>query len=351
MSVVGNRPQFVQLGPIVRACEARDGVEHVIVHAGQHYDTLLSDAFAEDLGIPKADVHLGVSPSTHGRQTAAMLAQMDRVLEDHRPHWLLAYGDTNSTTAAALAAAKMQVKLARLEAGLRSFNRRTPEELNRVVTDHLSDLLLAPTDTAFQNLAAEGLGEHSIKVGDVRTDVCLRTRDAVAEQPVQLPKGIDPNQPYVLATIHRTKNIDDPSRLRQILTALQSMSVPVVLLAHPRLIALSHRHRLDLSAGNLVVSDPLPYSAMVRALMDASGVVTDSGGLQREAFLLNVPTTTLLHETEWTETLVDGWNILDPDLSQLHDIAVRDRPTGEKPKPYGDGNTSEHIVQSLIDHA
>ncbi|MDO5736759.1 MAG: UDP-N-acetylglucosamine 2-epimerase (non-hydrolyzing) [Propionibacteriaceae bacterium] len=349
MSVVGARPQFVKLGPIVKACEARGDVEHVIVHTGQHYDPLLSDVFFRDLGIPEPDAHLGVGSGTHGRQTGAMLAQMDGVLETHQPDWVLAYGDTNSTAAAAMAAVKMHVKLAHLEAGLRSFNRRMPEEHNRIITDHLSDLLLAPTDVAAQHLAAEGLAERTLQVGDVMTDVCLATRDAVADHAVQLPDGVNPDEPYLLATIHRADNTDDPDRLRDILTALENLSVPVVLLAHPRLVALSLKHGLDLSAGSLVASEPLAYPQMVRAIMASAGVITDSGGLQKEAFLLDAPTTTIRTETEWTETLDNGWNILDHGLTRLKEVAVRPRPTGAKGHPYGDGHASERVIQALVD--
>ena len=351
MSVVGARPQFVKLGPIVKACQAHDDVEHVIVHTGQHYDPLLSDVFFRDLGIPQPDAHLGVGSGTHGRQTGAMLSQMDGVLEDFQPDWLLAYGDTNSTAAAAMAAVKMHVKLAHLEAGLRSFNRRMPEEHNRIITDHLADLLLAPTDVAVGHLTAEGLADRTLQVGDVMTDVCLATRDAVASHPVELPDGINPDEPFVVATIHRADNTDDPTRLKDILTALAQVPAPVVLLAHPRLVALAHKHGLDLSAGSLVASKPLAYPQMVRAVMASAGVVTDSGGLQKEAFLLEAPTTTIRTETEWTETLEDGWNILDPHLTHLTDVAIRPRPTGDKGQPYGDGKASERVIQALLDHA
>ncbi|TRY17802.1 UDP-N-acetylglucosamine 2-epimerase (non-hydrolyzing) [Tessaracoccus rhinocerotis] len=351
MSVVGARPQFVKLGPIARAAANHSDVEHVIVHTGQHYDPLLSDVFFRDLGIPTPDDHLGVGSGTHGRQTGAMLAHMDEVLEKHQPDWVLAYGDTNSTAAAALAAVKMHIKLAHLESGLRSFNRRMPEEHNRIVTDHLSDLLLAPTDVAVQNLTIEGLGERALMIGDVMTDVCLATRDAVADDPVQLPSGVDPAQPFVLATIHRADNTDDPARLAAILGAMKAAPVPVVLLAHPRLVALATKHGLNLGEGSLVASEPLAYPQMVRAIMASAGVVTDSGGLQKEAFLLDTPTTTIRTETEWVETLENGWNILDPELTQLADVMVRPIPGAQRGEPYGDGHASERAVQALIDHA
>lgn len=349
MSVVGARPQFVKLGPIARAAANHSEVEHIIVHTGQHYDPLLSDVFFRDLGISAPDDHLGVGSGTHGRQTGAMLAQMDEVLEKHQPDWVLAYGDTNSTAAAALAAVKMHVKLAHLESGLRSFNRRMPEEHNRIVTDHLSDLLLAPTEVAMGHLAAEGLAERSQLVGDVMTDVCLATRDAVAGDPVVLPEGVSADEPFVLATIHRADNTDDPDRLRAILTALQVANVPVVLLAHPRLKALTEKHGLELGVGNLFATEPLPYPQMVRAVMASAGVVTDSGGLQKEAFLLDTPTTTIRTETEWTETLENGWNILNPELAQIADVIVRPAPTADKGTPYGDGKASERAVRAILD--
>lgn len=351
MSVVGARPQFVKLGPIVKACEGHPEIEHIIVHTGQHYDPLLSDVFFRDLGIPAPDSHLGVGSGSHGRQTGAMLAAMDGVLEEFQPDWLLAYGDTNSTAAAALAAVKQHVKLAHLEAGLRSFNRRMPEEHNRILTDHLADLLLAPTQVAVDHLAAEGLADRTLLVGDVMTDVCLATRDAVKDEPVTLPSGVDPTQPFVLATIHRADNTDDPARLREILESFKHAPVPVVLLAHPRLVALAKKHGVSLTAGSLVASEPLAYPQMVRAVMASAGVVTDSGGLQKEAFLLETPTTTIRTETEWVETLEDGWNILDPGLTQLTDTMVRPRPEGPQPPYYGDGHASERVVQALLEHA
>jgi len=351
MSIVGARPQFVKLSPIVRACDLHAEVEHIIVHTGQHYDPLLSDVFFRDLDIPSPHARLGVGSGTHGRQTGAMLSQLDGVLEEYQPDWVLAYGDTNSTAAAALAAVKQHVKLAHLEAGLRSFNRRMPEEHNRIVADHLADLLLAPTLVAVDNLAAEGLANRTVLVGDVMTDVCLATRDAVANNPLSLPEAIDSTAPYVLATIHRADNTDDAERLRAILEALAAAPIPVVLLAHPRLVAMSAKHGLPLTAGSLVVSEPLPYPEMVRAVMAAKGVVTDSGGLQKEAFLLRTPTTTIRTETEWTETLADGWNVLDPHLTLLHDVMARARPTGHQGQPYGDGRAAQRAIQTLLDQA
>jgi len=213
----------------------------------------------------------------------------------------------------------------------------------------LADLLLAPTQVAVDHLRAEGLTDRVVLVGDVMMDVCLATRDAVADQPVTLPSGVDADAPFVLATIHRADNTDGPDRLAAILGALASAPVPVVLLAHPRLVAMAARHGLPLTVGSLVASEPLAYPQMVRAIMASAGVVTDSGGLQKEAFLLEAPTTTIRTETEWVETLVDGWNILDPGLVRLHEVMARPRPTAPRGAPYGDGHAAEHAVRAIVD--
>jgi UDP-N-acetylglucosamine 2-epimerase (non-hydrolysing) len=346
LSVVGARPQFVKLAPVAAAF-AVAGIEHVIVHTGQHYDVLMSDAFFSDLSIPAPDVHLGVGSGSHGVQTGGMLAALDAVLDEHRPDWTLVYGDTNSTLAGTLAAVKMHLPVAHLEAGLRSFNRRMPEEHNRVLTDHAADLLLAPTQVAMDHLAREGLAARARLVGDVMTDVCYLVRDAVADHKADLPAGIDPEQPYVVATIHRADNTDDPARLEAIVAALAAVPVPVALLAHPRLRAKAADHGIDLTRGSVHVSDPLPYPALVRAVLGAAGVVTDSGGLQKEAFLLGVPCTTVRTETEWTETLDAGWNVLAADLVGLDRLAARPAPDGERAQPYGDGHAATRVAAAL----
>ncbi len=348
VSVVGARPQFVKLAPVAEALGAA-GDEHVIVHTGQHYDTRMSDVFFADLAIPEPDVHLGVGSGSHGVQTGAMLAALDGVLAEHRPDWVLVYGDTNSTVAGALAGVKLHLPVAHLEAGLRSFNRLMPEEHNRVLTDHAADLLLAPTQVAMDHLAHEGLAARSVLVGDVMTDVCLRVRDAVAGTPPDLPVGVEAGG-YVVATIHRAENTDDPSRLRAVLDALAGLAVPVLLLAHPRLVARCAEQGLSLETGALRTRPPLNYPEMVRALVHCRGVVTDSGGLQKEAYLLGVPCTTLRTETEWVETLPDGWNVLDPDLSLVATAAARPAPTAPRGQPYGSGDAAPRVVDELRRH-
>ncbi|HEX3591052.1 MAG TPA: UDP-N-acetylglucosamine 2-epimerase (non-hydrolyzing) [Pseudonocardiaceae bacterium] len=347
LSVVGARPQFVKLAPIARA--ARGVVDHVIVHTGQHYDHNMSDAFFEDLGIPRPDVNLGVGSGKHGEQTGAMLAGLERVIEDTNPDWVLVYGDTNSTLAAAVAAVKLHVPVAHLEAGLRSFNRRMPEEHNRVLTDHAADLLLAPTEVAMGHLATEGLAERSVLVGDVMTDVLHEVLDEVQAQPLDLGVPVEPGEYYV-STIHRPDNTDDPRRLRAILDGIAKAGRPVVLLAHPRLRALAERHGIELATGSVTVSAPLGYPQLVNAVRQSAGVITDSGGLQKEAFLMRVPCTTIRPETEWVETVELGWNVLvDKDFESLAAIVERPRPAATDATPYGSGDAARTAVRALVD--
>lgn len=346
LSVVGARPQFVKLAPIAHALTAA-GHEHVIVHTGQHYDVKMSDVFFADLGIPEPTVHLGVGSGSHGVQTGAMLSQMDAVLDEHRPDWVLVYGDTNSTIAGALSAVKLHHRLAHLEAGLRSFNRRMPEEHNRVLTDHAADLCLAPTQVAMDHLAAEGLADRSVLTGDVMTDVCLLVADKVKDTPPALPDGVEGD--YVLTTIHRAENTDDPQRLSAIVGGLASLPYPVVLTAHPRLVAKAADHGIDLTQGSLHTVPPLDYPAMVAAVQHARAVVTDSGGLQKEAFLLRTPCTTVRTETEWTETIDLGWNVLVPEVTPqaLVDAVNRPAPSPTDEAPYGDGHAADVVVAAL----
>lgn len=347
LSVVGARPQFVKLAPIAKAMEGR--AEHIIVHTGQHYDELMSDVFFQDLGIPAPDYNLGVGSGKHGEQTGAMLAGLERVFEEAKPDVVLVYGDTNSTVAAALAAVKIHIPVAHLEAGLRSYNRRMPEEHNRVLTDHASDLLLAPTQVGLDHLREEGLGDRSILVGDVMTDVLYAVRDANAQQNQPLPAGVEEGNYYV-CTIHRPDNTDEPERLRSIIESLGSLSKPVLLLAHPRLRALAEKHDISLETGSIVLSEPLAYPQLVNAVSRSAGVVTDSGGLQKEAFLLRVPGTTIRPETEWVETVQLGWNVLvNDDLSILRQTVERPLPAPTDATPYGDGHAATRTVDALLE--
>ena len=346
LSVVGARPQFVKLAPIHHALIAA-GHEHIIVHTGQHYDRDMSDVFFEDLEIPHPDENLAVGSSSHGKQTGAMLEMLEVSFLRHKPDWVLVYGDTNSTLAAAVAAVKIHQPLAHLEAGLRSFNRQMPEEHNRVLTDHASDLLLAPTSVAFDHLQHEGLGHRTIVVGDVMTDVCLATRDKCKTQAPEMPHGWSTEDDYVIATIHRQENTDDPIRLRQIIDYLASSKSKVRLLAHPRLKSKAAEANINLLKGNIQIFEPLAYPQLVHAVCHSVGVVTDSGGLQKEAFLLDKPCITVRTETEWVETVNSGWNTLDPNCSQsIDEILGREYPAHSL-QPYGDGHAADAAVRAL----
>lgn len=348
LSIVGARPQFIKLAPVARALAEGDH-EHVIVHTGQHYDAEMSQVFFEGLCIPVPDVHLGIGSASHGVQTGRMLVGLDPVLDLYAPDWVIVYGDTNSTIAGALSAVKLHIRLAHLESGLRSFNRRMPEEHNRVMTDHAADLCLAPTQIAMEHLRREGLADRAVLVGDVMADVCLLTRDEVAGRSPVLPPGVDADAPYVVATIHRPDNTDDAHRLSAIVTTLAQLPVPVVLLAHPRLVAKANEAGVDLAQGAVLVAPPQPYAEMINTVSRSAGVVTDSGGLQKEAYLLRVPCTTLRTETEWPETIVDGWNILDPELDRVRAMAVRNPPTGSQAAPYGEGQAAKTVVSVLAE--
>ncbi|MER6910891.1 UDP-N-acetylglucosamine 2-epimerase (non-hydrolyzing) [Streptomyces sp. NPDC000594] len=354
LSVVGARPQLVKLAPVAAAL-AGGPHRHVIVHTGQHYDAALSDVFFSGLSIPSPDVHLGVGSGSHGAQTGAALAALDTVLQRERPDWVLVYGDTNSTLAGALAAVKLRLPVAHLEAGLRSFNRGMPEEHNRVLTDHCADLLLAPTREAVRLLETEGLGARTRLAGDVMGDVCLRIRDAVlaGEHPAPaLPEGVPPQGPFLLATLHRPDNTDDPERLEALIGALAALPLPVALPAHPRLTARAGAYGIELARGAIRVGPPLPYADLVGAVLASAGVVTDSGGLQKEAYWLGRTCTTIRPETEWVETLEGGWNLLVPDPQRMPvgrwgRLAARPVPGGPRPSPSGGGRAAHRVVRLL----
>lgn len=346
VSVVGARPQFVKLAPVSEALGSA-GVKHVIIHTGQHYDSMMSEVFFSDLRIPAPNVSLGVGSGSHATQTAAMLNALEPALLENNPDWVLVYGDTNSTLAGALCSVKLGLPLVHLEAGLRSFNRLMPEEHNRILTDHASDLLLAPTSSAMTNLSDEGLGSRSVLVGDVMVDVCVRVAARVSERPVsELYPGLR-EQEYFAATIHRAENTDDPARLTGIVKALRALPLPVVLPVHPRLRERARSAGISLTEGSLIPLDPLPYPEMVLLVAGARSLLTDSGGLQKEALTLGVPCTTLRKETEWEETLEGGWNVLAAEARDLGAIALRARPDDAPPQPYGDGHSVNRVLAAL----
>jgi UDP-N-acetylglucosamine 2-epimerase len=349
LTVVGARPQFVKAAPVSRVLRQKH--HEVLVHTGQHYDDALSAAFFRELELPDPDVNLGIGSGAHGAQTAEMLRALEPVLRAHEPDGVLLYGDTNSTLAGALAAAKVEFGgrrpwLAHVEAGLRSFNRAMPEERNRVVADHLADLLLAPTPAAMAHLQGEGLGDRAVLVGDVMADaVCW----AAPHAETHLPHEAAVRPGFVLLTLHRPDNVDDPARLAARLAMLPD-DRPVVWPVHPRTAAVLHSHRMTLPP-NVVTLEPAGYLAMLALERAAVLVATDSGGVQKEAYLAGTPCVTLRGETEWVETVEAGWNRVagdDPESlrAALADATFMDR-TRPRPELYGDGHAAERIVAAL----
>lgn len=356
LTIVGARPQFIKAAAVSRVIESRSDVEEAILDTGQHYDENLSDVFFRELEIPHPLYSLSTGSASHGKQTALMLTGIEDVLLENSPDMVLVYGDTNSTLAGALAAVKLHIPVAHVEAGLRSFNRKMPEEHNRVLTDHLSDLLFAPTVAAVANLEREGLaGQRMIQCGDVMCDVA-RFFAAKVEKTSRVLETLDlTSKAYVLATIHRAENTDDPVRLKNIAAALIGLaeSCPLLLPIHPRTKAALVKYDLyDLIANRLKVIEPVGYLDMVMLEKHARLIVTDSGGVQKEAYFQGTPCVTLRDETEWVELLETGWNRLASPLSpdELH-IRLAEGMNA-KPVPnrglYGDGYSAHRIVEELV---
>ncbi|MDE2996225.1 MAG: UDP-N-acetylglucosamine 2-epimerase (non-hydrolyzing) [Bacteroidota bacterium] len=360
-TVVGARPQFIKAAVVSHAFKEA-GVSEQLVHTGQHYDADMSEVFFGELGIPSPHVNLEVGSGSHAVQTAAMMTGLETVWMRDRPDCVLVYGDTNSTVAAAMVASKLGIPLAHVEAGLRSFNRRMPEEINRIVTDRLSDWLFCPTQTAVDHLASEGMTHGVVLSGDVMLDATRffagraaghRPLDEVlesiqaADQTLRLPSSQLASGSYYLATVHRAENTDDPDRLRGIFDALGSLGASVLLPLHPR--TLGRIQDLDLS-GYIHVLPPVSYLAMLTLISESKGVLTDSGGLQKETVWLGKPCITLRDETEWTETLERGWNRLVGASPKAILAAAAEKPAG-RPPAFGEapeGTASACIVRSLL---
>jgi UDP-GlcNAc3NAcA epimerase len=345
VTVVGNRPQFVKAAAVSRLL--RERMDELIVHTGQHYDDELSRVFFEELNVPAPDRELDAGGGTNTAQTARILAALEPVLEELEPSLVLVYGDTNSTLAGALAASQAGIALGHVEAGMRSFDRTMPEELNRVLTDHASDLLLCSTETAMHNLEREGVRGESELVGDVMADVSLAFRDIAEERSRVLDDlGLEEGS-YLVVTAHRAGNVDRPERLEALVALLEALPAPVVLPLHPRT-------RERLRAGGLMerlesisVVPPLGYLDFLKLARHARAVLTDSGGVQKEAYLLGVPCVTLRDTTEWVETVDAGWNTL-VDLDRDAALAALDRrPPGERPELYGGGRAAERVCDVL----
>jgi len=369
LSVVGARPQFVKAAMVHMAIERHNNrqhgagkLRHCLVHTGQHYEHALSDVFFAELPLPKPDHQLGVGSGSHGAQTAAMLEKIEAVIASERPDVVVIYGDTNSTVAGSLAAAKLQVPVAHVEAGLRSFNRRMPEEINRVVADHVSDMLFCPTRTSVVNLKKEGITRGVVLVGDVMLD-SAREFGSYADRHAGLLKKlrVAPKE-YILTTIHRAENTDDPKTLNLLLEALLRLERDVVFPMHPRLrdrltqaselMALVQAVR---SASHLRIIEPVSYLEMLLLEKNARLVMTDSGGVQKEAYFVAVPCLTLRTETEWVETLRGGWNklveISPPKISRAVEQEWRCKKSGQvRPQPtaFGRGDAAQRIVKAIV---
>ena len=355
LTVVGNRPQFVKAAAV--SGHLRKRADEVLVHTGQHYDPELSDVFFDELGPPRPDHELEVGSGSHAEQTAAILTRLEPLAAEVRPDALLVYGDTNSTLGGALVAAKSKLPLAHVEAGMRSGNRAMPEEINRLVADSLSQLLLSPTETAMENLRREGLGERAVQTGDVMADVALRMgpvadqRSQVLERLALEPRG------FFVATAHRPANVDDPDRLALLVEVLAKTAevAPVVFPVHPRTRAgLESAGTLEgLSSRGVRPTEPLGYLDMTRLVRAARAVITDSGGVQKESFLAAVPCLTMRDETEWVETVESGWNRLIGLRAEAVRSALEELPEPGEPSPaaeiYGGGEAGERVSVAIED--
>lgn len=337
ISIVGARPQFVKVGVLGKALKEK-GIDEILIHTGQHYDTNMSDVFFAELGLPPPAFQLNIHGGNHGEMTGRMLTAIEEILMQHRPDYLLVIGDTNSTLAGALAAAKLHIPVAHVEAGLRSFNRRMPEEHNRVLADHLSDLLFCSTNAAVANLTNEGIEDGVHLVGDVMMDAVLAASDVARERSTVF-RDLDLEEGgYALATVHRAENTDDFARLRKVMSWLEARAKerPVVLPLHPRTRAILERNGFKLSHVRGI--DPVGYLDMQRLISGCTEVFTDSGGLQKEAYFHRKLCVTLRDETEWVETIEAGWNRLwqGPDYAPRREI-----------EEYGDGKAAQRIADIL----
>jgi UDP-GlcNAc3NAcA epimerase len=359
VTIVGARPQFIKAAAISRVIFSQFAgqIDEFIVHTGQHYDDNMSQVFFDELDIPRPRCNLEVAGGNHGAMTGKMLEGIENILIQEKPQWVLVYGDTNSTLAGVLAAAKLHIPVAHVEAGLRSFNMRMPEEVNRIVADRLSTLLFCPTQSAVHNLANEGIQHGVHDVGDVMYDVALNYRDKARSHSHILNALKLSTKQFALATCHRAENTDDRERLSEILTALVAITahLPVVLPLHPRTWKLIHTFGLEYHLTKLSITDPLPFLDMVALEQSSAIILTDSGGVQKEAFFYGIPCITMRDETEWVETVQMGWNCLTganaDRITHAFKSYLSTNPPPATSTPYGTGNASLQIIERMVRHS
>lgn len=358
LTVVGARPQFVKAAMVSRAINRLNetsgtALEEIIIHTGQHYDRNMDRIFFDEMSIPEPAANLNVGSGLHGKTTGQMLSGLEAEIMRHNPDLVLVYGDTNSTLAGALAASKLHIPVAHVEAGLRSFNRNMPEEINRVVTDHIADLLFCPTQTAVENLDREGRGNQAIQVGDVMYDAALLFEDLAAQKSSILDNMKLAQGKYALVTVHRPANTDTRESLAAIcdaLTEIHRTLFPVVFPVHPRTRKMIAQFGLDSALRELHVCDPVGFLDMVQLERNAALILTDSGGIQKEAYFHQTPCITLRDETEWVETVDAGWNTLTGADTPSILAAASDRQPGSPIDAYGDGHASDVIARELLEY-
>ncbi len=347
-SIIGTRPNFIKLAPLIDELKYNDNIDHKIIHTGQHYDLNMSDVFFNQLNIPRPDYNLKVGSSTLTSQTADIMKGLEDILSEDMPDLIFLIGDVNSTLAAAVTAAQMNIKTAHIESGLRSYNKTMPEEINRIVTDHLSDILYAPTETAMKNLANEGLTEKSIFSGDIMYDAILRNLPIAEKNSNIIEKlGIMPKD-YYLVTLHRPYNVDNKDILNNIFYALKEINKPFVFPVHPRTMKNIKKFGLDIPK-NLILTEPIGYLDMLMLEKNAKKIITDSGGIQKEAYFQKIPCITLRPETEWVETLISNCNILvkNRDRIDILEALNYDQTNCHYGDYFGDGKASETIIKKI----
>jgi UDP-GlcNAc3NAcA epimerase len=345
VSIIGARPQFIKAATVSRSIRSKTEIHEILLHTGQHYDPNMSDIFFRELDIPEPIYNLGVGSGSHAFQTGEMMKGIEDILLKEKPQWTIVYGDTNSTLAGALASVKLHIPVAHVEAGLRSFNRIMPEEINRIVADRVSDILFAPTKTAIDNLTNEGLSGNTVFSGDVMLDSVLYYKEKVLRNPDQFILKNIPEK-YLLATIHRAENTDNLENLKTLFFALSKSGLPVILPIHPR----TKKIISDSIpvASNIMIIEPVGYLQMLRLTMDAVKVITDSGGLQKEAYFLKKQCLTIRSETEWIETTHDRWNIITGiDHEKILEAIHSPLPQSEQNDNFGNGAAAEIIVTML----